>query len=198
MSPVSNRHNTRKDKLLEVSLKLIHQKGFKAVTMRDIADEMKFEPANIYKFIDSKQGLLESLIFSISDEFHNQIDLIMDSGYSSIEKLREVVSLHVRLTSTRPYEVALLVNEWRNLTADHLKEMLDRRKMYEEKIKQILEQGMASGEIRTLDSSFTMNSIMAMFNWLYNWYIEHTEEVNPVELEKQICDFIFQGVRPTA
>ena len=123
--------STKKERFLEVVLKLIHKKGFKATTMRDIAQELNFEVANVYNYIDSKQSLLEEYLFDIQDEFHNAIDPILDSTYNPDEKLRLVVSSYIRITTKRPYEQALLVNEWRNLKEPRLQEFVTRRKEYE-------------------------------------------------------------------
>ena len=185
---------TKREIFFEETLKLIHEKGFKATTMRDIAEKLNFKVANVYNYVDSKQSLLEAYLFDISDEFHAAIDLIIESSYAPSEKLRSVISSYIQITSKRPYEQALLVNEWRNLQEPKLQEFINRRKDYEDKLQSIVTSGVHCGQFRTLNVELTTQTILATLRWLYNTYLNSEATMNPVEVEKQLVDFVFRGI----
>jgi AcrR family transcriptional regulator len=185
---------TKKDRFLEEVLLLIYEKGFKATTMRDIAYRLNFDVANIYNYIDSKHSLLETYLFDISNEFNKSIDLIISSTYSPREKLRQIISSYIRITANRPYEQALLVNEWRNLKEPKLQEFIDARKLYELKLKTVISEGIKKGEIRKMDADIATFLILAPLRGMYTKYIEEKNEINHIEVEKQITDFIFGGI----
>ena len=187
-------HSPRKKQFLDESLKMIHEKGYKATTMRELAERMGFEVSNIYNFIESKEALLETYLFQISEDFHTGIDHILESSYSPTEKLKELVSLNIRLTSTKPYQVGLLVNEWRNLKEPKLTRFVERRSEYEEKVRIIIREGIDSGEFRPFDMDIITHAVLSSVRWIYYWYTDHSEEVNPVELEKQLTEFVLGGV----
>ncbi|MCC5915168.1 MAG: TetR family transcriptional regulator [Balneolaceae bacterium] len=191
---MTKNHSPRKKQFLDESLKMIHEKGYKATTMRDLAERMGFEVSNIYNFIDSKEALLESYLFMISEDFHDGIDHILESGYPPTEKLKALVSLNIRLTSTKPYQVGLLVNEWRNLKEPKLTKFIDRRNEYEEKVRLIISEGIESGEFRPFDMDIITHAVLSSVKWIYYWYTDHSEEVNPVELERQLTEFVLGGV----
>ena len=92
---------TKRERFLETSLKLINEKGFKATTMRDIAQKLNCEVANIYNYVDSKQSLLETYLFGISNEFHAAIDTI-------IERIIDIKSREEQITATRALDRILL------------------------------------------------------------------------------------------
>ena len=186
--------STKKDRFLAVALKLIHKKGFKATTMRDIAQELNFEVANVYNYIDSKQSLLEGYLFDIQDEFHSTIDHVLDSTHTPDEKLRLVVSSYIRITIKRPYEQGLLVNEWRNLKEPGRRRFVARRKGYEKKLEGIVSAGIAQGQFRVLDVELTTQTILASLRWLHNKCLDSDSMGNPIEMEKQLLDFIFDGI----
>jgi TetR/AcrR family transcriptional regulator, cholesterol catabolism regulator len=187
-------HSPRKKQFLDESLKMIHEKGYKATTMRDLAERMGFEVSNIYNFIESKEALLESYLFQISEDFHSGLDHILESSYSPTEKLKALVSLNIRLTSTKPYQVGLLVNEWRNLKEPKLTRFVERRSEYEDKVRIIIREGIDSGEFRPFDMDIITHAVLSSVRWIYYWYTDHSEEVNPVELEKQLTEFVLGGV----
>lgn len=186
--------SNKKERFLDVVLKLIHEKGFRATTMRDIAQELNFEVANVYNYIDSKQSLLEGYLFDIQDEFHSAIDRILDSSHAPNEKFRLVVSSYIRITTKRPYEQALLVNEWRNLKEPRLQEFVERRKGYENKLRGIITEGVEQGQFRTRDVEMTTQTILATLRWLHNRCLNTESIINPMEIEKQLLDFIFNGI----
>lgn len=183
-------------RFLQESLKLIHEKGFKATTMRDLAERMGFEVGNIYNYTKSKQALLENFLFGISEEFHAGIDQIIASSFSCKEKLRLVIRLHVQLTAQKPYEIALLVNEWRNLKEEDgkLQAFIKERNEYENKVKSIIQQGVKLNEFQPMDIEIATFAVLSCVRWLFDKYTQQADKMNPIELEKQLTDFIFKGL----
>lgn len=188
------KEKAKKEIFFEESLKLFHEKGFKATTMRDIARKMNFEVANIYNYIDSKSSLLEEYLFDISEKFHSSIDDIIASSYTPEEKLRLIISTHVRLTAKKPYEIALLVNEWRNLKEPKLNEFVTRRDAYEDKVKSVIKSGIEHNQFRIVNPDIITDLVLSTLRWLYDKYTDNNVKVNSVELEKEIADFIMSGL----
>ncbi|MEP3373659.1 MAG: TetR/AcrR family transcriptional regulator [Maribacter dokdonensis] len=188
--------SVKKDLFFKETLKLIHEKGFRATTMRDIAERMNFEVANIYNYIDSKDALLENYVIGITKEFQTYMDNIIDSTFSPKDKLRMVISKHIQFTFEKPYQLALMANEWRNLKEPALSEYVAKRSDYIAKIASILEDGVEKGEFRPMNIEIATNSIVSSLRWSYNKYVDNSNtRINPIELEKQFMDFIFNGVK---
>ncbi|MEB8328894.1 TetR family transcriptional regulator [Flavobacteriaceae bacterium KMM 6897] len=189
--------SSKKEKFFEVSLKLIHEKGYKATTMRDIAEKLNFKVANVYNYIDSKQALLESYLFDISNEFLESIELIIDSPYGQEEKLRMIISVHIQMLSKKPYELSLLVNEWRNLDEPKRGELIHLKKKYNKKVRDIIISGMDQGLFRTMDPDIATLTFLSSLRWLYDRFTDDSNEdakANRIEIEKQLTDFIFLGL----
>ncbi len=188
--------SVKKDLFFKETLRLIHEKGFRATTMRDITERMNFEVANIYNYIDSKDALLENYVIGITKEFQTYMDNIIDSTFSPKDKLRMVISKHIQFTFEKPYQLALMANEWRNLKEPALSEYVAKRSDYIFKIASILEDGVEKGEFRPMNIEIATNSIVSSLRWSYNKYVDNSNtSINPIELEKQFMDFIFNGVK---
>lgn len=185
---------TKRDKFFSESLRLIHQRGFKATTMRDIAQVMGFEVANVYNYIESKQSLLETYLFGISAEFHTGIQHIEDSSLNSKERISAIVALHVKLASTRPHEVALLINEWRHLKEERLTDFLAEKAHYESRVGAIVEQGIKNGELRGMNKEIATQCLLSSVRWVFDWFTARPDQSNPVEIENQITNFVLKGL----
>lgn len=183
-----------KELFFEESLKLIHEKGFKATTLRDIAERLNFEVPNVYNYIDSKHALLAEHVADISKELHLSIDQVLDSSYTPEEKIRAIVSKHIQLAANRPYELALLTHEWRNLEGVDRKKYIKQRKAYSNKVKSIIEDGVEANQFRPLNIEMATFLILSSFRWIFDLYTGTAKVPNPIELEKQVVDFVFRGI----
>ncbi|PIB38277.1 TetR family transcriptional regulator [Maribacter sp. 4G9] len=189
--------SAKRERFLNVALELIHKKGFKATTIRDIAQQLNFDVANVYNYIDSKQSLLETYLFSIQDEFHDSIDLVLGSTHTPKEKLRLVISSYIQITAKRPFEQALLANEWRNLKEPRLQVFLNRREDYENKVKTIIKEGITKDEFRKVDIEITTHTVMSSLRWVYLSYINPQSKINAEIIEQELTDFILAGIVKT-
>ena len=185
---------TKRDRFFSKTLVLIYKKGFKATTMRDIAQNLNFEVANVYNYIDSKQSFLEQSLFGIQQEFLNAMDAIEDSELHAPEKLEHLIRSYVQITSKRPYEQALLVNEWRNLNEPKLQEFVKHRENYEQKLEGILIEGMRTGQFKEMDSQMATQIILATLRWSYKQFLDQQRTTNPLAMQKQLIDFIQNGI----
>ena len=55
---------TRKQEIIQTAAKLFKEKGYSAVTMRDLASAMGMKAASLYNHINSKQQILKEIIIS--------------------------------------------------------------------------------------------------------------------------------------
>ncbi|WP_411767692.1 TetR/AcrR family transcriptional regulator [Winogradskyella sp. A3E31] len=186
---------TKKDLFYDEVLKLFYEKGYSATTMRDIADRMGFKVSNVYNYIDNKQSMLSIIMTNIAYEFHNSLEDIVNSSYSPEEKLKQILSSHIKIIAKKPYEIALTINEYKNLEEPRLTEILAIRKNYSHHIREILKEGITLGQFRPLDVYVASNTILSALRWLYDKYTNPNSKSNPIEVEKEFIDFIFGGLR---
>ena len=184
-----------REQFYQESLKLFFEKGYKATSMRTIAQRLNIQAATLYNYVKSKEALLEVLLFDIADRFHAGMKDIQASSYSPIEKLKSLVSLNVRLTVERPYAVSMLINEWKNLQEVKREKFLANRNSYESMLREIIAEGIDCGELRPMNLDLALEAILSSIRWLFTWYSRESGQApNPIELEKQMTDFILHGV----
>jgi len=187
--------NPKRERFITVATELLSEKGYKATTMRELAQRLDCDKSNIYNYTKSKQELLDQLLFGIADKFHQGLSDIENSSYSAVEKLKEVIRLHIRMTFDNPHKMNIHVNEWRFLEDERLAIFIKLRKIYEQKISRIVEDGIKEKSFKSGDVEFIRNCILSSIRWLYTWNISDKENLNPIEVEKNISEFILDGIR---
>jgi TetR/AcrR family transcriptional regulator, cholesterol catabolism regulator len=178
----------------KVALDLIKEKGFKALTMRDFATKLNCDVANIYNYVKSKDALLEVLLFQISDKFHVGISEIKLNDEIPIDKIKSIITLHVKLTFEYPNQVALLINEWRFLKPESQIKFIEFRKNYEDQLKSILVEGIQKGQIKSTNVEFTCNCLLSSLRWIYSWHDPNNKSQNELETQKMMKEFVLRGV----
>lgn len=183
---------TRKEEIIITASKLFKEKGYSAVTMRDLATAMGIKAASLYNHINSKQDILKAIIISIAEEFTNGMNAIIHSEVSNIEKLKKIVTLHVNITSLNTNGMASLNNDWMHLE-DQLEYYLQLRNEYEANFLNIIKEGVLASEINNKNPEIIMFSMLTTLRSLYLW-IPKKEDLNSSDLAKSLSEVLIEGI----
>ena len=186
------KQETRKEEIVRVAAKLFKEKGYSAVTMRDLAREMGIKAASLYNHINSKQDILDGIIISLAEEFTKGMGLIRSRDSSCIEKLKKIIELHVKISSQNIYGMASLNNDWMHLEVqlDYYQKL---RIAYENDFKSILKEGIESNEIVDAKPDVMMFSILTTLRSLYIW-IPKKEDLSLQELSNTLYQILIKGI----
>lgn len=182
----------RKEQIIKTAAKLFKEKGFSAVTMRDLASALGIKAASLYNHISSKQDILNSIIISIAEEFTEGMEIVQKSDTSCIDKLQQIVALHVDISSQNIYGMASLNNDWMHLE-EQLEYYLKLRHDYEEDFRNILKEGIHSKEIVEQQLDVMLFSMLSTLRSLYLW-IPKKEDLNPKELANNLSNVLINGI----
>ena len=67
---------TRKQEIIITASRLFKERGYNAISMRDLAAEMGIKAASLYNHISSKQEILGLIILKVAEEFTQHINTI--------------------------------------------------------------------------------------------------------------------------
>lgn len=183
----------RKTEIINVAAKLFKEKGYSAITMRDIAQAMDIKAASLYNHIKSKQEILALIIIEIAEEFSNTIAQIVISEDTNIQKLEKVIQLHIDITLRNSDALACLNNDWMHLAPAELSYFIKMREDYEEYFRSIIVNGIANGEIKNLNTEVIIFSILSTLRTLYLWYGKK-KSLNPSILKSNMKQVLLTGI----
>ncbi len=189
---MARKNETRKEEIVRVAAKLFKEKGYSAVTMRDLAKAMGIKAASLYNHIDSKQTILQTIIVSIAEDFTEGMDVILKENLTSIEKLNEIIQLHVTIASKNPDGMAALNTDWMHLE-NKLDYYLDLRDSYEANFRKILKEGIINKEIKEDNVEVILFSMLSTLRSLYLW-IPKKEGLNTQQLSTSLSSILINGI----
>jgi len=159
----------RYNEIVEAAVKLFDEKGYKATSIRDIAASINLTQGTIYHYVKSK----EELLFEINDRLisfvlGNQEEILNMKG-SCANKIRRVMQdIFETLANYNPY-VMVLIREYKNLSGDNLRTIIEKRDQYEGLVQKIIEEGIRKKEFRVIDPNISTKALFGMCNWATIW-----------------------------
>lgn len=184
---------TRKEEIVGTAEMLFKKKGYSAVTMRDIAQAMGIKAASLYNHIQSKQQILSDIIIQIGEQFtEGMSEIVAAENTTSIQKLEQIIKLHVQVTMDNPSKMATMNNDWMHLE-EKLDYYLQLRKNYEQSFRQILQEGIDKGELKAVNLEIILFSILSTLRSLYLW-IPKKEEIIKENLIGKLSQVLLTGV----
>lgn len=183
----------RKSAIVNSAARLFKEKGYSAVTMRDIAQALDIKAASLYNHIKSKQEILVLIVIEIAEEYTNTIRAIESSQATSIQKIERVIQLHIDITIKNPDALASLNNDWMHLPQEALRSFLHMREEYEAIFRRIVKKGIAEGEIKNYNAEVIIFTILSTIRTLYLWYGKK-QDFNANTLKMNLKKVLLEGI----
>jgi len=185
---------SKKEIIREAAALLFRDKGYSATSMRDLAEAVNLKASSLYNHISSKEEILRDICFENANRFLSGMKTVEATDTSPEEKVRQLLSLHIQTAMQDATSVTAFNDEWRHLNEPFLTDFKALRRDYERRFLAILQQGMASGEFRTLEPTVALYTIFSSVRWLYDWF-QAGKKLTAEEVENQMVQLVMGGLR---
>ncbi len=189
-----SRKKTKKELVFEAAGKLFMEKGYLAASMRELAERVGLEQASsLYNHLKSKEEVLRKICFDNAHKFISGISEIEKKSVSSSEKIKQLITLHIRVAIEDYTSVTVFNDEWRHLSEPYLNDFLGLRRDYENRFKKIIDEGISNGAFRKTHSIVALYTILTSVRWIHYWYNEE-RDLSQKDLEKDITNLLLKGL----
>ncbi len=184
---------SRKEEIVRAASILFKEKGYSAVTMRDLAKAMGIKAASLYNHIQSKQEILSTIIIDLAEEFTSGMNKIVSSNKNATQKLENIIDLHIDVTLRNSDGLASLNNDWMHLEEENLQYFEKMRHDYEENFRNIVKQGVDQEEIRSFNIEIIVFSTLSTLRTLYLWYPKQ-KNIDAGILKRDMVSVLLKGI----
>jgi AcrR family transcriptional regulator len=184
---------SRKKQIVRTAAQLFKQRGYSAVTMRDLAAAMEIKAASLYNHISGKQEILTQLILEVAHKFTNGIEVIKADGDSAFAKAEKLIALHIQIAVEHTDALAVMNTDWMHLEGAAYEEYIALRKKYELDFKQILSDGISNGEFKDLSVETLLFNLLSTLRSIYLWIPKKSKEEIRV-LKKELPRILLTGI----
>ena len=183
-------------KIVEALKSLLEAREFSAITTAEIARGAGVTEALIYKYFKDKRDLLHQVLGEYLEQYRAQMAHDLKGIKGSFNKLRKLIWSHINVYATNRVFAKVLLIEVRNYPDYYKSETYSRVKEYSNIVLQIIEEGVADGEIRKdVPARLIRHSILGSIEQVCLSGITFDKKIDPDVLTDQICEIIFQGIK---
>ncbi|ALM20579.1 transcriptional regulator [Nonlabens tegetincola] len=184
----------RKSQILTTAARLFKERGYSAVTMRDLAAALDMKAASLYNHISGKQEILTILILEVAHEFTNGMKQVESDDSTAFVKAQNLIALHIKIALSLTDSLAVLNNDWMHLEGVSYEEYIRLRKNYEADFKQIILEGIDKGEFKNMSVETILFNLLSTLRSIYLWIPKKSpSEIETLKVE--LPDLLLLGLK---
>ncbi|MBV9291035.1 MAG: TetR family transcriptional regulator [Frankiales bacterium] len=158
-------------RFLETALQLFGERGFHAVSVRDITGAMGLQASSLYAHVPSKQHLLGELIRLGHEEHRDALRLaLLEAGSEPEEQIGALTRAHVQVHATYPLLTRVCNRELGSLPEDQRAPILAIRLDAERLFLDVIARGQRLGAFADTDPTLAVAAIGAMGMRVAEWW----------------------------
>ncbi len=106
-------HTVRRDAFLDVAQRLVTTKGYEAMSIQDVLDELEASKGAFYHYFDSKQALLEAVVERFADgAMASLAPVLNDPDLPALTKLEKVFAGIASLKAEQKDLMLAIIEVW--------------------------------------------------------------------------------------
>lgn len=179
--------------ILEASLKLFNQYGYKNVTISQISKQAQVSLDTIYNYFGSKENLKKELLRQVIDGYCSIIKKIMDSELSTMDKLERMLLSKVEYSAQFSQE--FMTEELDNLDFTELFDGEDKKLLLHNLEEKLISQGIAEQVITTEVSPKAISIYIEIIQYYITHHFGSTLQMSKNSLLNELCFLFMNGVK---
>ncbi|MBU1344546.1 MAG: TetR/AcrR family transcriptional regulator [Proteobacteria bacterium] len=160
------------EKIFKATLKISNQKGFQAMTMRELSQEAGISLGALYAYFKSKDDLLGMLQNQRRAFVSRMLEKEIEKQTQPILRLRAMIRTHLFLSEIMQPWFYFSFMEAKNLGPKEKKKAIESDLWSGNLLEKLLIQGQAEKVFKNRDTSLTAEAIKAM---LQDWYLKRSK-----------------------
>jgi AcrR family transcriptional regulator len=193
--PRATAHRTpRKEEILEVAAELFALHGFDAVSLADIAQAVGLSKATLYHYFDRKEEILGTIVVSTIRALNAFVEGAMQGIASPEERLLAFLEAQADFFEQNQTSFQVLLTRVNSVTEPRVRDIaIEWRISYENTVKRIIQDGIASGAFRAGTQSSTVRAVLGSLYWLARWY-RPQGRLRARDIAREYADVVLYGV----
>jgi TetR/AcrR family transcriptional regulator len=185
--------------MLAAALDLFSEKGYRNVSMQEIAEKAEFATGTLYKFFRNKEDLYKALLRDQADRFKDSLTAAIEVPGPEDEKLRSYVRTKGDVFRANASVIRLYFAETQgasfNIQAGLDADLRERRAAFLRALGAVFESGMRKKQFRKIADPYHLAvALDSLTNALLLLWLEEPERHPYPEDPDVILDILFKGL----
>ena len=180
--------------ILRTGARIFAQKGFERTSMRDISEACGISKALLYHHFESKDNLYALIAHNSAQHLYEFVYQRVPEEGTAGDKIRAfMVAMATFFDEYRWAWVASSAAFWSDPDRSRMETRIRQRKQLEGRLRDLIREGVESGEFNDVDPAMTGRLILSGINWMHRWY-DPDKTLTPGEIAAAYFETIYQGL----
>jgi TetR/AcrR family fatty acid metabolism transcriptional regulator len=184
----------KRQQILKAAVKVFSRKGFHDAKVDEIAQLADVGKGTVYEYFSSKTEVFQEMFKAGMQFYVDNISKELKPELSCQEKLRRVAKLHIRFITHYKDLARITMTEHTQFNEEFRNWIFENRSRKMKMLEQIIDEGIASGEIRKVDSQAVAMVFSGVLGAMCSPIICSGQKANPKELSETVMDIVFHGI----
>ncbi|MBB1034452.1 TetR/AcrR family transcriptional regulator [Dietzia sp. CQ4] len=186
-----NTEPSRRDSILAAAAEYFAEQGYHSAGMRGIADSVGIKGASLYNHFSSKEEILYAIALKMTRVPVEEHLLVLDEAGTPAERLTSLVDVHLRHLAVNRVEHLVSLRELSALTEDHRERVVEYRKYYQRRVRDVIAAGIRAGEFGVDDPLRAAVAVLDLMNGV-SWWLRDDYDIDA--LVSTYVDYIVNGI----
>jgi TetR/AcrR family transcriptional regulator, cholesterol catabolism regulator len=187
-----NTRTRRRAEIIKAAARLFAEKGYRGVTLDELAEQIGITKPALYQYIHSKEEILQEICKECLVTGFENWKRVKWSGLTPRDKLKSFIHGVVEGAAEGRDMMTVLFGDSNSLSPRVQGEVLTQRKAHDVELETLLREGVAAGQFEIRDIRLAAYAILGACLWVYQWY-RPNGRLSPTEVAEGIIKLLEEG-----
>jgi TetR/AcrR family transcriptional regulator, cholesterol catabolism regulator len=182
------------DEVISAAARLFAERGFRAVTIDDVAASLGYTKSVVYYYFKNKNQVLWEIFNRIHDAWWQDMKAIVDRDIAPDEKLAALIRQHALNVMNRTEWTAIFFRDQSELTEEQQKTVTERKRVFDRNFRDTYATGVTAGVFKDIPPTVVASGIVGMCNQTHLWF-KPDRGLSAEQIADHFTDMILNGCR---
>lgn len=182
------------DEVIAAAARLFAERGFRAVTIDDVAASLGYTKSVVYYYFKNKNQVLWEIFNRIHEAWWQDMKAIVDRDIPPDQKLAELIRQHALNVMNRTEWTAIFFRDQSELTEEQQKTVTERKRVFDRNFRDTYAAGVAMGVFKDIPPTIVATGIVGMCNQTHLWF-RRDKGLSAEQIADHFTDLLLNGCR---
>lgn len=185
------------DEIIAAAAELFAERGFRAVTIDDIASCLGYTKSVVYYYFKNKNQVLWEIFNRIHAAWWADMQAIVGQNLPADEQIAEMIRRHALNVMNKGEWTAIYFRDQSELTEEQQATVAQRKREFDRLFREAYQRGVTDGIFKDIPSYVVVSSIVGTCNFTHAWF-KPGKDLKPAQVADHFVEIILNGCRVPA
>jgi len=180
--------------VISCAAELFAREGFENVGVGRLAEAVGISKAGVYHYFRAKQDILDAIVVSTLDGLMDAVVAATGEGRAPRDRFVSFMTAHAAYFEANYWAFTAMLVGFGGLGSRAKRDaVVDQRDRYEGLLREIIEEGVETGEFRPVHVPTASRAALSMLNWMARWF-DPTGPERATDVAARYAELLLDGI----